>query len=83
MGAADFDTDLGALIAAANQVQLYLNPRPVPQVIIYSTDPATIQAITNLQPHAGQSFSRARLVHLADTNIFSFSEPLKSNSSVH
>jgi hypothetical protein len=53
-----FDADLAALSSAVSQAQLFLNEHPTPQITIYSTNPAAIQAITNLRPHAGQSFSR-------------------------
>ena len=53
----DFDTDLCALASTANQVQLFLNQNQVPHMTILSTNPAAIQAITNLHPHSRQSFS--------------------------
>ena len=56
--ATDFDTDLATLVTAVNQAQLSLNQHAFPQVTIFSTNPAAIQAITNLCPHMGQSFSR-------------------------
>ena len=56
--ATDFNTDLAALVTAVNQAQLSLNQHAFPQVTIFSTNPAAIQAITNLRPHMGQSFSR-------------------------
>jgi hypothetical protein len=56
--ATDFDADLAALVTAVNQAQLSLNQHAFPQVTIFSTNPAAIQAITNLRPHMGQSFSR-------------------------
>ncbi len=54
----DFDTDLCALALVASQAQLYLNQNQVPNITILSTNPAVIQATTNLRPHLGQSFSR-------------------------
>ena len=56
--ATDFDADLSTLVTAINQAQLHLNLHPLPQITIFSTNPAAIQAITNLHPHSGQSFSR-------------------------
>jgi Reverse transcriptase (RNA-dependent DNA polymerase) len=54
-----FDADLVSLASAAFQAQLFLNQHPsTPQITIYSTNPAAIQAITNLRPHSGQSSSR-------------------------
>ena len=55
--ATDFDADLCALATAAMQVQQHVALHPNHQVTIYSTNPAAIQAITNLRPHAGQSFA--------------------------
>ena len=52
-----FDADLAALASAILQAQLYLNTHPSTHVTIFSTNPAAIQAITNLRPHQGQSFS--------------------------
>ncbi len=56
--ATDFDADLCALASAASQAQLHLNLNQVTNVTILATNPAAIQAITNLRPHPGQSFSR-------------------------
>jgi hypothetical protein len=42
-----FDADLVSLASAALQAQLFLNLHPTtPQITIYSTNPAAIQAIT-------------------------------------
>ena len=48
--ATDFDADLCALATAAMQVQQHVALHPNHQVTIYSTNPAAIQAITNLCP---------------------------------
>ena len=66
-----FDADLAALASAILQAQLYLNTHPGTQVTIFSTNPAAIQAITNLRPHQGQPFSRDFCSTL--TQIFSLS----------
>ncbi|KAH9986951.1 hypothetical protein BJV77DRAFT_964986 [Russula vinacea] len=57
MTATDFDADLCTLATAAMQVQQHVTLHPNHQVTIYSTNPAAIQAITNLRPHVGQSFA--------------------------
>ena len=49
-----FNTDLGKLVSAICLAQDLLNRNLTQNVIILSTNPAAIQAITNLRPHAGQ-----------------------------
>jgi hypothetical protein len=49
-----FDADLDSLVSAIRLAQDHLNCSLTQNVIILSTNPAAIQAITNLQPHAGQ-----------------------------
>jgi hypothetical protein len=56
--ATDFDANLCALASAANRAQLHLSQHHVLNSTIFSTNPAAIQAITNLCPHPGQPFSR-------------------------
>ena len=58
---ADLDADLAALASAILQAQLYLNTHPSTQVTVFSTNPAAIQAITNLRPHQHQE--KAMFLH--------------------
>ena len=55
--ATDFDADLCALTIAAALAKNFLTLHPSHHVTIYSTNPAAIQAITNLRPPAGQFFA--------------------------
>ncbi|KAH9984562.1 hypothetical protein BJV77DRAFT_1071981 [Russula vinacea] len=55
--ATDFDADLCALTIAAALAKNFLTLHPSHHVTIYSTNPAAIQAITNLRPHTGQFFA--------------------------
>ena len=69
--ATDFDADLCTLAIAADQAQQFLTLHPSHNATIYSTNPSAIQAITNLRPHAGQSFALKFRTSL--TEIFSAS----------
>ena len=52
------DADLGSLVTAARLAQGRLNQHPTSKITTPSPNPAAIQAITNLRPHAGQLHSR-------------------------
>ena len=65
-----FGADLAALVSAIGQAQLYINRHPATQVTIYATNPSAIQAITNLRPHLGQTFSRNFCSSLTQIFIF-------------
>jgi hypothetical protein len=53
----DADSDIGWLVSAICPAKDILNRNPAHKVTILSPNPATIQAITDLQPHAGQFFT--------------------------